>query len=163
MSALDDFLGYAEEEIDYQEGPNNDNKFGEYFGHNNVSWCAYFISWCADQAGILTDNEIASYPYMPNTGSVGEYIDFYKKNSRSLEPKMDPSSNNYPIPGDLVTITPKNKPKESHIGIVYQVNGDKITTIEGNCSDSVRTATYTNLNSTSFGKIERLLSNHKSY
>ena len=163
MSALDDFLNKAVEQIGYKEGPNNDNKYGEYFNDNFESWCCYFICWCADQEGLLTYSEDADCPYIPFSASVTKFDELYDENRRLLEPKMDPSSNNYPMPGDLVAIQYDGYSSPNHIGIVYEVNGNTLTTIEGNCSDSVRTATYTNLDGGSFGKIKYLLSNHKSY
>ena len=47
-----DIIGVAKTQIGYTEGSNNNNKYGAYFSANNVSWCAYFIVWCARQAGI---------------------------------------------------------------------------------------------------------------
>ena len=47
-----DIVGVAKTQVGYTEGSNNNNKYGTYFGKNNLSWCAYFIIWCARQAGI---------------------------------------------------------------------------------------------------------------
>jgi cell wall-associated NlpC family hydrolase len=39
----------AEVESGYQEGANNDTKYGKWFGLNNQPWCAMFVSWCFAQ------------------------------------------------------------------------------------------------------------------
>lgn len=64
---------------------------------------------------------------------------------------MNEANPNYPMPGDLVTIKPTGSSSESHIGIVYAVNGNTVTTIEGNISDKVKKVTYTNLVAPSYG------------
>lgn len=40
-----DVLAIAAGELGYVEGPNNQNKFGAWFGMNNVAWCCEFQSW----------------------------------------------------------------------------------------------------------------------
>ena len=62
VSKLQDFLDIANDEVGYEEGSGNDNKYGEHFGRNYEPWCAFFICWCADQAGILTDSDDADCP-----------------------------------------------------------------------------------------------------
>lgn len=36
----------AEAELGYKEGRNNSNKYGKWFGMNNVSWCCIFVVYC---------------------------------------------------------------------------------------------------------------------
>lgn len=163
MSSLQDFLDYAEAEVGYKEGTGNDNKFGKYFGANKQPWCAYFICWCADQAGILARSETVECPNIPFKASASEMKKNYVKNRRDLAPSMNASSPNYPMPGDLVTIKTKGSTSESHVGIVYEVSGKTVTTIEGNVSDKVQKVTYTDLENASYGTIVTLLSNNKSY
>lgn len=47
-------INVALAEEGYKAGSNRDNKYGKWYGANNVDWCAIFISWCANQAGIPT-------------------------------------------------------------------------------------------------------------
>ena len=42
----------AKAEIGYTETGNNDTKYGEWYGLNNQAWCAMFVSWCYDKAGL---------------------------------------------------------------------------------------------------------------
>ena len=45
-------LEIAKAEIGYQEQPINDTKYGKWYGLNNQAWCAMFVSWCYDKAGL---------------------------------------------------------------------------------------------------------------
>ena len=50
-SIVEKALRIAESEIGYKEGPNNQSKFGAWYGMNHQPWCAMFLSWVLDQAG----------------------------------------------------------------------------------------------------------------
>jgi len=47
-------VAIAKAEIDakYKEGANNDTKYGKWYGLNNQPWCAMFVSWCFNEAGL---------------------------------------------------------------------------------------------------------------
>ena len=61
MSAsADKIVAIAQKEIGYKEGVNNDSKYGAWYGLNHESWCAMFVSWCFNQAGL--SNLIAASP-----------------------------------------------------------------------------------------------------
>lgn len=53
MTTASDFLRVANSQLGTSENPpgSNRTKYGEWFGHNGVRWCAIFISWCMDQVG----------------------------------------------------------------------------------------------------------------
>jgi cell wall-associated NlpC family hydrolase len=42
----------AKAEIGYTETGNNDTKYGKWYKLNNNPWCAMFVSWCFNQAGL---------------------------------------------------------------------------------------------------------------
>lgn len=42
----------AKAELGYKETGNNDTKYGKWYGLNNNPWCAMFVSWCFDKAGL---------------------------------------------------------------------------------------------------------------
>ena len=42
----------AKAEIGTIEFANNDTKYGKWYGLNNQPWCAMFVSWCYDKAGL---------------------------------------------------------------------------------------------------------------
>lgn len=163
-SDLADFVAIAEEEVGYEEGPNNDNKYGKAFGDNNRSWCGWFIAWCAKKAGISTTASSDSCPKIPELGYVPDIHKWYKRSNRSLIPNVsNTSSANYPKVGDLVIVdTAGGTTGTNHIGIVAAMNGSTVTVIEGNSSDAVEKNEYKNL-VFSGQRISYLCSNNVSY
>lgn len=43
---IESVIRRAESELGYKEGRNNSNKYGKWFGMNNVSWCCIFVVYC---------------------------------------------------------------------------------------------------------------------
>lgn len=136
--SLSTFVQVANGEVGYVEGPDNDTKYGRWFGMNNEPWCAIFVSWCANQADILTTAATASEPYVYKTASVQTMYNWYRNNNRNLTISTNPSSANYPKVGDLVFINGTS----THIGIIVAVSSSTITTVEGNSSDQVAKVNY---------------------
>lgn len=111
-----DIINVALTQVGYKEGPGNSNgndtKYGQWWGHNPMAWCAVFVSWCADQAGI--PESIIKQSSFSNAKSFGFSSSFtaYQKT---------------PQPGDLFF-----RDGNAHVGIVYKVDGNTFYTIEGN-------------------------------
>lgn len=120
-------------------------KYTEYSQtlHNasaNADWCAYFVSWCARQAGIPTS-------IIPKTGGCGTM----RNNAGTY---YDVTSGYTPETGDLFLLEPVKNGKHyvaerdsagipnlsSHIGIVTKVSGGRMYFIEGNSNQMVRTS-----------------------
>ncbi len=117
------FVETARNEIGYKEKTgNNDNKYSEWAGNPNVSWCAYFVSWCAAHSGA---------PVPTTYGYVGSFTDHFK--SKGLYKSA--SSGYIPKPGDIMIQT------DRHIGIVESADSSAVHTIEGNTSNSVKRMT----------------------
>ena len=124
-------MAVAQTQVGYQEGVNNNNKYSAAFGVNNVEWCAYFVSWCAKEAGISDSiihrqgiaSPFSGYFNVPNTHSSGDY---------------------FPKPGDLFFYGPNSNGDHYHVGIVETVNASTgyITTIEGNTNSSGSSTGY---------------------
>ena len=72
MRQRDRILEIARTQLGYKEGPNNDTKYGDWYGLPNNPWCQMFISWCADQAGIGTD-------IIPRTASCPTALEWFMK------------------------------------------------------------------------------------
>lgn len=50
---LINFFLVAIDQFGYVETGVNNTKFGDWYGMNGEAWCIMFISWCAEQSGIL--------------------------------------------------------------------------------------------------------------
>lgn len=59
------FIKVARSQLGYKEQPENLNKYGKWYGMNGVAWCAIFVSWCAQQAGII-DTIVPRYHWCEN-------------------------------------------------------------------------------------------------
>ena len=134
-------VAIAKQEADagIKETPTNQVKYNDWYYGRKVNgsdypWCAAFVSWVANQAGISTDvipkdaYTVTSYQKIGSNGS-------YPARSEAK-------------PGDIVFFT-KNGGSSGiyHTGIVEGVQGGNIYTIEGNSSDMVKRHTYAQNNS----------------
>lgn len=133
---IDKFLKVAYSQVGYLEkksnkdldsktansGNGNYTKYGAWYGVNPGAWCGMFVSWCANQVGIL--NKL-----VPKFAKVGNgYKWFRDKGKLTMNPRR----------GDIGFLKPtKSTTLASHTFIVYEVNGNEITTIEGNLNNRV--------------------------
>ncbi len=127
VNYVERLLTIAEKEIGYVEGPNNDTKYGKWYNLNYEPWCAMFVSWCCNQAGISTD-------IVPRYASVRlGYEWFEKKNQIGLAGSYTPKA------GDIIFFLNNGA---SHTGIVIACENGIVYTIEGNTSDRVAKRQY---------------------
>lgn len=105
------------------------NKYQRYMGIVGQHWCAAFVSWCANEAGIARS-------IIPHSAAVDNFYSYYAVQKHG---KFHSLSSGYtPKPGDLIIWKDGQNPKGwSHIGIVEKVQGGKLYTIEGNSGDKV--------------------------
>lgn len=116
-------------EYGYREQGDNITKYGEWYGLQGGAWCAMFVSWVANEVGIL-------HNVIPKYASVqigldwfrGKGSDYYKSNEEVINDEYTP------IAGDLIFFKSNGA---SHTGIVIKVEGDTLYTIEGNTSNQV--------------------------
>ena len=116
-----DIIAVALTQVGYRasDGKYN-NKYGAYFGNNNDSWCGYFVSWCAAQAGVPTSILKRTGWASPSKFGIPSY-----------------SGKEYtPQPGDLY-FQVKNG-GIVHVGLVVAVDVSRgvAITVEGNTWDS---------------------------
>lgn len=122
------FINIALGEVGYQEMDENGNtgtsgnytKYGAWYGINPGAWCAMFVSWCANQAGVSTS-------IIPKYASVQIGMDWYKDKGlfRYKEGYL-------PKAGDIMFMKSNGA---SHTGIVLYCDGTTLYTVEGNTSD----------------------------
>lgn len=115
------------------------NEIGNYGGEkfwtwagfsSRDSWCAMFVSWCADQAGLTPPKEY-------NCDNLRMY--FINKGTwhgRSTEPNYKPN------PGDCIIFGDDSAEGTHHTGLVVRADENNIYTVEGNTTDQVAERTY---------------------
>lgn len=111
---LDSFTGNA--------GSNNYTKYARDIWPSLQAqpWCDIFVSWCAEQTG---DQEaVGKYAYCPS------HVNYFKNQGQ-----WHPRSSGYtPGPGDIIFF--QSGGEACHVGIVKNVSGGTVYTIEGNTS-----------------------------
>ena len=139
-----DLVNVARSQLGYHEGDNTSQLHGESSGSRNYTeygywygtqvqgnsggsyyaWCAYFISWCARQAGIPTSIiSNASYACAGSDNGDFKNLDYYARGSYT--PKV----------GDLVFFCWEgNSSCWDHVEIVIGVSSSEVTTLGGNTS-----------------------------
>lgn len=119
MATAHQVLAIARDEIGTTESPPDSNrvKYARWYPMNGSPWCAMFVSWVLDQAGITA----YKHAYTP-TGA-----ERFRQQDRWFRA--------HPEPGDLVYYDFPPHERIEHVGFVVRDNRDgTITTIEGNTS-----------------------------
>ena len=149
-----DIIAVAETQLGYCEGNNINQlngtvqgsgdytKYGKWYGLCPAAWCAMFVSWCANEAGIPTT-------VIPKHASCDEGMKWFKNNGRwKYSPYYDGDENNdyTPKAGDIIYFGFKsgNEYDATHVGIVYEVDTSlmKVRVLEGNSSAKVQQVSY---------------------
>ncbi|EWC64061.1 hypothetical protein UO65_0588 [Actinokineospora spheciospongiae] len=131
-----EITGIARSQLGYREGAGNANKYGP-----SAAWCSSFATWAWRKAGV-------DIPLLPFTGDVyrwgQQHGTAYGKDS------LDQAR-----PGDVLLFGtgPQSPSTSTHIGIVEKVEGNTVTTIEGNSGDQVARRTHTLSSSTFYGGV----------
>lgn len=119
---IDKMVEIAKNEVGYFETTYSDgsfySKYGDWYGYPNEPWCAMFVSWCANQAGI-SSNVI---PKFSSCNKGREW--FVNKCLWRTKDEYIPKS------GDIVFLN-----NYTHVGIVEKYSNGTVFTIEGNSSD----------------------------
>lgn len=117
---------------EYNYWYNNHISSGMPVGGSYAHWCATFVSWCAEQAGIpksILNRSTAA-------GHSASYFNIYFYAGGST--LASSSDNNYHFLG--YNYTPKKGDlfytrSWSHVGLVVSVDGSYVTTVEGNTNN----------------------------
>lgn len=130
----------AQEQADLKPG-DSPNKYT--YGYGSISgygsggfdypWCAAFVWWCSNEAGV--------YPTKVSlkTAGVSNYISHFKNTAGlSYELSAAHGGNYVPKMGDYIFFSDSHmQSSPSHIGLVKGVSGDRVLIIDGNCSNTV--------------------------
>ena len=117
MRTRDDVLKIAAWQLGVLENPagSNRQKYGEAYGMNGQPWCVMFVWWVFREAGFN----------LRKTASCTDLSNAYKAAGQWVASDYKP--------GDIVMFDFTGKrSKTEHCGIVEKVNGNTLTTIEGN-------------------------------
>jgi len=143
--AIHKLVMLAYDQVGYKEGANNWNKYAadprmtELYGYSlqNQPWCAVFADYLfVDSFSLVKAKEMI----FGGSPSCSVSADQYKNNG---------AWTNNPRKGDQIFFYVSGG--INHTGIVVDVSGSTITTIEGNTSDSVAVRTYYSGDSTIAG------------
>lgn len=97
---------------------------------SHVDWCAIFVSWCADQGGMLETDSLPKYAVCDE--GIRWFIKKGKWYSRKIEPKA----------GMIIFFDWDDDGVSEHTGIVEKCEDGLIYTIEGNSHDVCRRKWY---------------------
>ena len=102
-------------------GSKNYTKYGAWYGLQAQPWCAMFVSWCADRAGICGD-------VIPRHASCTAGINWFR--SRGLWRER---AGYTPKRGDIIYF---DTVSTRHVGVVTGCKNGRVYTVEGNTSSS---------------------------
>ncbi len=126
-----------------ENGSGNYTEYGRWYGLQDM-WCAMFVSWCADQAGVSTS-------VIPKTASTVTALNYFIKQGVAHTRASIAAGEYTPKAGDIIFFkSSRNTAITNHIGVVTSFSGTTINTIEGNTSSAtistnggcVRTKSY---------------------
>jgi len=128
-------IALARAEVGYREGPDNQNKYADdpritkLYGWSvqNQPWCCTFVSWLF----LNCFGDIGGQMTYGGSAACANQAGYYKKNGAFFQS---------PEIGDQVFFY--SNYAINHTGIVVEVNGGSIRTVEGNYSDKVSLCSY---------------------
>ena len=126
-----------------QLGNKGGEKFWRWAGSSKrIAWCALFVSWCADQAGLRSSGKVPYFSF------VGDGVHWFKTKGKWIK-GSDVNSSNYDElirPGMIIFFDwledGKRDGHGDHVGIVTKVSNGRIYTVEGNNNDAVAKNSY---------------------
>ena len=115
-----------------QVGQVGGEPYWRWAGFNSrVSWCACFVSWCADQAGLIQKEVVPKFSVCTDGVAL-----FQAKRKWQ-------GGGSVPTPGSLIFFDWNQDGASDHVGIVESCDGTTVHTIEGNSGDAVKQNSYT--------------------
>ncbi len=121
---MKDMIEIAATQVGYHRDEYTETKYGIWYGYPSSAWCAMFVSWCADQAGV--DADIIK-PFC----RCATEATWFKGQDKWQNP-----AKYTPVEGDIMFFN-YNGSRINHVGIVTGVKDGYVYCIEGNHADSV--------------------------
>lgn len=115
-----------------QLGNEGGEKFWSWWGFTErQEWCACFVSWCADQAGLIQKEAV------PKFSVCTDGVAWFQAKGKWQ------SGGSVPTPGTIIFFDWNHDGASDHVGIVENCDGATVHTIEGNSGDAVKQNSYT--------------------
>ena len=113
-----------------QEGKGGTTYWRWYGFGGRVEWCACFVSWCADQAGLIQSGAV------PKFSVCTDGKNWFQNQGRWQ------GAGSMPSPGAIIFFDWEHDGTCDHVGIVERCDGTTVYTIEGNSGDAVKERSY---------------------
>ena len=114
-----------------QLGNSGGQKFWSWYGFDSrVEWCACFVSWCADQSGLIASGNV------PKFSLCSDGVSWFQGKNKWQ------SGGTTPTAGMIIFFDWDHDGNSDHVGIVESVSGGTVNTIEGNSGDKVARRSY---------------------
>ncbi len=113
-----------------QEGNGGDDYWSWYGFSSRVSWCACFVSWCAEQSGYLTSG------VLPKFSLCSDGVKWFQDKGQFKDGSY------VSAPGNIIFFDWGEDGTIDHVGIVESVSKGNVNTIEGNSGDRVKRHSY---------------------
>lgn len=107
-----------------QIGNEGGELYWRWYGFSaHVDWCAVFVSWCADQAGLLDDGSMPKFAVCDD--GIRWFIERGRWFNRNISPEL----------GMVIFFDWDQDGRSDHVGIVEKCEDGMIYTLEGNSGD----------------------------
>ena len=114
-----------------QIGNSGGQKFWSWYGFDShVEWCACFVSWCANQSGLIESGKV------PKFALCSSGVTWFQGKNKWQSGGTTPSA------GMIIFFDWDHDGNSDHVGIVEKCEGGRVYTVEGNSSDQVRQRNY---------------------
>jgi cell wall-associated NlpC family hydrolase len=123
---MNSILGLAKFELDYTEKGDNETKYGAWYGINKQPWCAIFVSYIYNKAGLV--DKVAAES-KKGFASCNAGLNWFAKQGKIIPVGQAKE-------GDIVFFQFDNDAQPDHVGIVAKnmKRLKALKTIEGNTS-----------------------------
>ena len=123
-----------------QLGNEGGQKFWSWYGFSGrVEWCACFVSWCADQSGLIQSGAV------PKFSACSDGVTWFQGQGKWQ------AAGSIPTTGSIIFFDWDGDGTSDHVGIVDRCDGSTVYTVEGNSGDAVKQNTYAINSSTIMG------------
>lgn len=114
-----------------QVGNEGGEKFWSWYGFSQrEEWCACFVSWCADQCGLIESGAV------PKFASCPAGVEWFRSNGKWKDNSYNPAA------GMIIFFDWNGDGVSDHVGIVEKCENGRVYTVEGNSDDRVQQSIY---------------------